>query len=75
MSPRAALDLCGDHVDLANIYLDRIKALATAIHIGCNEGLAQDDILVLASIVEDEAHRAQAELEAWFDGLMKEDKR
>jgi hypothetical protein len=69
MDRRPALTLAGDVVDTITIRLARIEALATAIHVGCNESVDAGKIICLASLAEDESQRAQAELKKWFDGL------
>jgi hypothetical protein len=69
MTRKTALNRAGDIVDTIGIHLSRIESLATAIHTGCDEQMSPDKILCLASLAENEAQRAQAELDKWFDGL------
>jgi hypothetical protein len=69
MSRKAALNLAGDVVDTMSIRLGRLESLAVAIHMGCNDCMDPGQIICLASLAEDEAQRAQAELVKWFGGL------
>ena len=54
------------------VRLMRVAALQRAIQIGCEEGLTHEEIFTLSDIIGDEAHKAQTELDKWFDGLVME---
>jgi hypothetical protein len=69
MTRKKALNLAGDVVDTLTIRLGRIESLATAIHVGCEQLMDLGQLICLASLAQDESHRAQAELTKWFDGL------
>jgi hypothetical protein len=69
MTRKAALNLAGDFVDVLSIHLARIESLTTAIQIGCDERMDPAKVLPLANLAEDQADKAQGELESWYDAL------
>jgi hypothetical protein len=59
----------GDVIDVCNIRLLRVEALARAIFCGAENGMGLEQLGTLADMTEDEARQVQGELEKFWNNL------